>query len=91
MNTTEPKSLQTVLARLNRIEGQVRGIRHMVEEQRPCIDILRQLAATDAALRAAAKVIISEHMDRCFEEAAHDPNRRRALHKELLETFGRFG
>lgn len=90
MKPAESTNAQTVIARLHRIEGQVRGIRKMVENGRPCGDILRQTAAADAALRAMAKVMISEHVDRCFEEAARDPGRRQTLFNEVLETFGRF-
>ncbi len=79
------------LARLNRIEGQVRGIRKMIEDERSCMEVLRQLAATDAALRAAAKMIITHHLERCFAEATQNPDARKRLFEELMETFGRFG
>lgn len=89
------KEKQTVqeqsLARLRRVEGQIRGIRKMIEEDRGCVDILRQLAAADAALRSAAKHIVSHHMDCCFEEALKSPENRNHLLQELLEAFGRFG
>ncbi|HOC68694.1 MAG TPA: metal-sensitive transcriptional regulator [Candidatus Hydrogenedentes bacterium] len=80
-----------VLTRLNRIEGQVRGIKKMVENSRPCVDVLRQMAATDSALRSVAKLIITEHMDSCFEETMKDSETRKQFLAELLESFGRFG
>ena len=46
----EPEDQDALVRRLNRIEGQVRGIRRMIEEPRPCIEILQQLAAAEAAL-----------------------------------------
>lgn len=79
------------MARLRRVEGQIRGVRNMIEEERGCVDVLRQLAAADAALRSAAKHIVSHHMDCCFNEAAKKPEVRQRLFQELMETFGRFG
>ena len=90
MNEDRQCARENLLARLNRIEGQVRGIRKMIENERQCTDILRQVAATDAALRAVAKVIVTHHMDTCFEEAMDDSDARSRLLKEVLEAFGRF-
>ena len=91
MNETKESIQEQTLARLRRVEGQIRGVGKMIEEERGCVDILRQLAAADAALRSAAKHIVSHHMDCCFEEATRNPETRQRLFKELLETFGRFG
>lgn len=79
------------ISRLKRVEGQVRGIIKMIESNRGCSDVLRQLAATDAALRAAAKTIVQHHLDQCLLEATEHPEVRKRLLKELLEAFGRFG
>jgi DNA-binding FrmR family transcriptional regulator len=54
-----------VLARLRRIEGQVRGLQRMVDEDRYCIDILTQIAAADAALRKVALALLAEHLRHC--------------------------
>ncbi len=91
MKPTITAPRENVLARLNRIEGQIRGIKKMVEGERRCSDVLRQLAATDAALRSVAKLIIAEHMDTCFEEAMENSETRKRFFKELMESFGRFG
>lgn len=90
--TKEKQTIQEQsLARLRRVEGQIRGISKMIEEDRGCVDILRQLAAADAALRSAAKHIVAHHMECCFEEALNSPKARTQLLQELLEAFGRFG
>jgi len=90
--TQEKQTVQEQsMARLSRVEGQIRGIRKMIQEDRGCVDILRQLAAADAALRSAAKHIVAHHIDCCFEEALKSPEIRKQLLRELLETFGRFG
>ena len=91
MKTNDVDIQVKTLARLRRVEGQIRGVSKMIEEERGCVDVLRQLAAADAALRAAAKHIVAHHLDSCFEEAMKSPPARQRLFKELLETFGRFG
>lgn len=62
------KEFQKLMNRLNRIEGQVRGIKKMVEEERYCIDIVTQVTAIQAALNAFNKELLSEHMKTCVVE-----------------------
>lgn len=62
---TEQKDL---LNRLSRIEGQVRGIRAMVEDDRYCVDILTQVSAVQAALNSFNKVLLSKHIKTCVVE-----------------------
>lgn len=54
-----------LITRLNRIEGQIRGIRAMVEEERYCVDILTQVSAVQAALNSFNKELLSEHIKTC--------------------------
>ena len=61
-NLTEQKDLMT---RLNRIEGQVRGIKAMVEDERYCVDIITQVAAVQAALNSFNKVLLERHIKSC--------------------------
>ena len=56
--------------RLARIEGQVRGLRRLVEDETYCIDVLTQIAATSAALRSLAVGLLDEHIRHCVTEAA---------------------
>ncbi|MET9528609.1 metal-sensitive transcriptional regulator [Streptomyces coeruleorubidus] len=58
-----------VLRRLRRIEGQVRGLQRMVEEETYCIDVLTQVAATNAALQSCALALLDEHLNCCVTEA----------------------
>lgn len=62
---TEQKDL---LNRLNRIEGQIRGIKNMVEEERYCVDILTQVSAVQAALNSFNKVLLANHIKSCVVE-----------------------
>lgn len=59
-----------VLARLSRIEGQVRGLRRQVEEDTYCIDVLTQVSAVSQALRGVALKLLDEHLSHCVVDAA---------------------
>ena len=60
---------QKIETRLRRIEGQVRGIQKMVEEDRYCIDVLTQVNATRAALESVALLLLADHTQHCVTEA----------------------
>ncbi|MGB3186536.1 MAG: metal-sensitive transcriptional regulator [Ornithinimicrobium sp.] len=57
--------------RLQRVEGQVRGVRRMVEEDTYCIDVLTQISAATKALEAVALGLLDEHLSHCVSEAIH--------------------
>jgi DNA-binding FrmR family transcriptional regulator len=80
---------QSVLNRLRRIEGQVRGVAQMVEDDRYCIDILTQLQAVKAALHRAESEILKNHAAACVTDAiaSGDPQDQRAKFTELVELF----
>jgi CsoR family transcriptional regulator, copper-sensing transcriptional repressor len=61
--------------RLNRIEGQVRGLVRMIEEDRYCIDIVTQISAVRAALRRAEEEILADHVAHCVEDAIASGNK----------------
>src|SRR5579862_4251763 len=88
LGTSEQQALVT---RLNRIEGQIRGIRRMVQEPRLCIEILQQLAAAEAALNRISLVVFKYHVDNCVNEGAAkgDVERKKQLN-ELVDIFDRF-
>lgn len=88
LGTSEQQALVT---RLNRIEGQIRGIRRMVQEPRACIEILQQLAAAEAALNRISLAIFRYHVDNCVTEAMGkgEAERRKQL-TELVDIFDRF-
>ncbi len=78
--------------RLHRIEGQVRGIERMVEEERYCVDILTQIGAVTTALESLAYRILDEHVNHCVADAlaSGDPEAAERKSKELLEAVHRF-
>ena len=61
----DEKEFKDLVNRLNRIEGQVRGIRNMVEDDRYCIDIVTQITAIQAALNSFNRVLLSNHIKTC--------------------------
>ena len=77
--------------RLNRIEGQVRGLSRMVEEDRYCIDIITQISAVRAALRRAEEEILRDHVSHCVEHAiaSGDKKDQRKKIAEIIDVLGR--
>lgn len=59
-----------IIARLNRIEGQVRGIKQMTENGEYCIDILTQISAANSALKSVALLLLDDHLNHCVKQAA---------------------
>ena len=86
------ESKDALIKRLHRIEGQVRGIERMVEDDRYCIDILTQLSAVTTALESLAFRILDDHVQHCVAGAlaSGDAAEADAKSKELLEAVHRF-
>ena len=83
---------QAIVRRLNRIEGQVRGIRRMMEQPRPCIEVLQQLAAAEAALNRISLAMFRHHVDHCVRDGlARSEAAGREQLNELVDIFDRFG
>jgi DNA-binding FrmR family transcriptional regulator len=81
----------SALKRLKRIEGQVRGLGRMVEDDRYCIDIVTQISAVRAALRRAEEEILRDHVAHCVEGAIASGNQGQQRRKiaELMAVLGR--
>jgi CsoR family transcriptional regulator, copper-sensing transcriptional repressor len=79
------------LHRLRRIEGQVRGLQRLVDEERYCPDILDQVASVEKALLGVKRALVRNHLEHCAHAAlrSDDPARRDAMVTELLELWGR--
>jgi DNA-binding FrmR family transcriptional regulator len=74
--------------RLNRIEGQVRGVAKMLDEQRPCVEVLQQLASVQAALRGVTKEVLRNYLERCASDAIREGDP--AIYDELMEAIYKF-
>jgi DNA-binding FrmR family transcriptional regulator len=81
-----------ILARLSRIEGQVRGVSRMIEEERYCIDVLTQLQAVKAALKKVEEDVLKDHAAHCVAHAikSGDAANQKQKFDELVELFGRY-
>jgi DNA-binding FrmR family transcriptional regulator len=83
---------QALVRRLHRIEGQVRGVERMLDEDRYCIDVLTQIAAVNTALESLAFKILDGHVSHCVAGAlaSGDPCEAETKSKELLQAVHRF-
>jgi CsoR family transcriptional regulator, copper-sensing transcriptional repressor len=77
-----------ILARLKRIEGQVRGISRMLEDDKYCIDILTQVSAVIASTRSVGMLVLEDHIKGCVMDAG--PDEREATLAELNQAIERF-
>lgn len=86
------KDKDALIARLHRIEGQVRGVERMVAEDRYCIDIITQIAAVETALEQVAAKLLEDHVTHCVADAlaSGDAEAANAKASELLEAVQRF-
>jgi DNA-binding FrmR family transcriptional regulator len=80
------------LKRLSRIEGQIRGLTGMVEDDRYCIDVVTQIAAARAALKRVEELVLKDHVGHCVEHAIASGDRAEQRRKvaELMEVLSRF-
>ena len=74
--------------RLSRIEGQVRGLSKMVEDDRYCLDIVQQINAITAAAREVSMVLLEDHLRGCVQDAIKEDNSEEAI-KEMVKVLGK--
>lgn len=85
----DEESLRRIVNRLSRIEGHIRGVKTMVQESRPCPDVLVQIAAVRGALDRVARIILDEHLTECIARAAEEGNIEAEI-EELKAALDRF-
>lgn len=86
--TVRPDKIKSnLVSRLNRVEGQIRGIRGMVEKDVYCDDILNQIAAVQSALNAVGKILLEGHMKSCVMERIQQGDHE--VIDELLKTMNK--
>ena len=85
----DPEIKSSNLKRLRRIEGQVRGLQRLIEEDRYCADILVQISSAQEALRSVGRALMKNHLRHCASEAIRDtaPGRAEAMYEELLNLM----
>ena len=87
----DPALKEAALLRLRRIEGQVRGLQRMVEEERYCADVLTQVSSVQEALRGVSRVLFRNHLAHCAASAIRsgNPGEADAMYDELVELVYR--
>ena len=87
----DPEIKTSVLTRLRRIEGQVRGLQKMVEEERYCTDVITQVSSVQEALRGVGRELLRNHLKHCASTAirTNDPAAAEAVYDELVELMFR--
>jgi len=79
-----------LIARINRIEGQVKGLKKMVEENRECLQVLKQIAAASGALRSLGSLILEDHLKGCVTQAILNRENETELIAEVIDIFNKF-
>lgn len=88
MNEQELADREEILARLRRVEGQIRGIQRMIVDERDCEAIVTQLMAARAALDRASMVVLTHHMQQCLADPSGHPSQKQL--QRIIEFFVRF-
>ena len=83
------KHTRAVVNRLSRIEGHIRAIKNMLEEERPCPDVLIQLAAVRSAITKASRLVLEDHMESCLYKATKG-NAPEKEWESLKEALGKY-
>ena len=88
----DEKQKENVASRLKRIEGQIGGIRKMIEEDRYCIDILTQTSAVVSALRGVEDLVMQNHLNTCVVDAikSEDTAEQQQKLDEVMDVIGKF-
>ncbi len=89
MSSLKKEDKKALLNRLNRIEGQVRGVKKMIEEEEYCIDILTQITAIRGALKNAGLKVLDRHIEGCVSTAIEEGESEKVV-PELIDTVNRF-
>lgn len=79
-----------LIGRINRIEGQVKGIRKMVEDDRDCMEVLKQIAAAVGAMRSLGMVLLEDHLKGCVSRAIREETDHQKLIREVTDIFFKF-
>src|ERR671915_1806304 len=87
--SVDPEIKHSIGTRLRRIEGQVRGLQKMIEEERYCADVLMQLSSVQEALRGVGRTLLHNHLKHCVAEAIRtgEPEQADAMYEELMELM----
>jgi DNA-binding FrmR family transcriptional regulator len=86
--TSYQKDKEALLLRLRRIEGQVRGLQQMIEDDRYCLDVVQQITALTSAAREVALIVLEDHLRGCIVDAVKEDDGDAAI-KEMVTVLGK--
>ena len=88
-SSVDPEIKHSIGTRLRRIEGQVRGLQKMVDEERYCADVLMQLSSVQEALRGVGRSLLHNHLKHCVTEVirTRDEDQANVVYEELMELM----
>jgi DNA-binding FrmR family transcriptional regulator len=83
---------EDVLRRLNRIEGQVKGLKRLVEEDTYCVDVMTQISSVHEALRSVGKILMRNHLQHCVTDALRegDAGKAEKTYQEMMDLIYKF-
>ena len=87
-STSYAEDKEALLRRLRKMEGQVRGLQQMVEDDRYCLDVVQRISALTAAAREVSLIVLSDHLRACVADAVSEDNSEAAI-KEMLNVLGK--
>lgn len=87
-----PPARKDAVERLNRIEGQIKGVRKMVEEGRYCVEVLGQISAVHEALKGVGKIILRNYLENCVTSSLRSGSQKKAkeTYGELMDVIYKF-
>lgn len=90
MNSLTEEDKKDLIIRLRRIEGQIRGLQRMVDQEKYCVDILTQINASRGALKKVALKILDRHVNGCVKNAIYEEEGEKEIIAELMEVIDKF-
>jgi DNA-binding FrmR family transcriptional regulator len=90
MNSLSSEDKENLIVRLRRIEGQIRGLQRMIDEEKYCVDILTQINASRGGLKKVALKILDRHVNGCVKNAIYEEEGEEEIIAELIDVIDKF-
>lgn len=90
MNSLSAEDKDNLIVRLRRIEGQIRGLQRMIDEEKYCVDILTQINASRGGLKKVALKILNRHVNGCVKNAISEEEGEEEIIAELIDVIDKF-
>ena len=87
MKIEDQDTIENLIKRLRRVEGQIRGVQNMLEEERDCREIMQQLSAVSSAVRSTSRVFFEDYAALCLMEMGGEPERSQEMLEEMISLL----